>query len=255
VRATELNCGTLRPPGAAMVCRVLLLESVDGIALVDTGFGTGDVADPARLGPVRHLLRPALRREETAVAQLAARGIPASAVTDVVLTHGDLDHAGGITDFPGARVHLTAAELPAVRRRRGLLEAQRYRPAQWSPPPRLIGHPPGDGAWHGLPGAIDLSRWVPGVVMVPLPGHTAGHAGIAVRTDGGWLLHAGDALRSGTSLLTGTRPDVRLRQRLLAADPAALRATQGALARLLREHPEVRVVASHAPPSADPGRP
>lgn len=252
---TELNCGTLHPPGAVMVCRVLLLAGADGIALVDTGFGTADVADPGRLGPIRHLLRPALRREETALAQLAVRGIPATSVTDIVLTHGDLDHAGGITDFPGARVHLSAAELAAVRRRRGVLAAQRYRPAQWSGAPQLIGHGPGQGDWHGLPGAVDLSRWIPGVVMVPLAGHTAGHVGVAVRTDAGWLLHAGDALQSAASLRAGMRPDVRLRRRLLAADPAALRATQGALARLLREHPEVRVVASHSPPSAGPGGP
>lgn len=145
-----------------------------------------------------------------------------------------------------------AAELAAVRRRRGLLEAQRYRPAQWSPPPRLIVHRPGERAWHGLPGAIDLSEWIPGAVLVPLPGHTAGHAGVAVRTEEGWLLHAGDALQSAGSLVTGMRPDVRLRRRLLAADATALRATQGALARLRREHLEVRVVASHSPPSAGP---
>ena len=29
--------------------------------------------------------------------------------------------------------------------------------------------------------------------MVPLPGHTPGHAGVAIDTPEGWLLHAGDA--------------------------------------------------------------
>ena len=29
--------------------------------------------------------------------------------------------------------------------------------------------------------------------MIPLPGHTLGHCGIAVRTKDRWLLHAGDA--------------------------------------------------------------
>jgi glyoxylase-like metal-dependent hydrolase (beta-lactamase superfamily II) len=29
--------------------------------------------------------------------------------------------------------------------------------------------------------------------MIPLPGHTSGHCGIAVRSEGKWLLHAGDA--------------------------------------------------------------
>jgi glyoxylase-like metal-dependent hydrolase (beta-lactamase superfamily II) len=29
--------------------------------------------------------------------------------------------------------------------------------------------------------------------MIPLPGHTLGHCGIAVRAKDKWLLHAGDA--------------------------------------------------------------
>ena len=33
----------------------------------------------------------------------------------------------------------------------------------------------------------------PDILMIPLPGHTLGHCGIAVRTKDKWLLHAGDA--------------------------------------------------------------
>ncbi len=29
--------------------------------------------------------------------------------------------------------------------------------------------------------------------MIPLPGHSRGHCGVAVRADGQWLLHYGDA--------------------------------------------------------------
>ena len=31
------------------------------------------------------------------------------------------------------------------------------------------------------------------MLLVPLPGHSRGHAGVAVHTADGWLLHAGDA--------------------------------------------------------------
>ena len=31
------------------------------------------------------------------------------------------------------------------------------------------------------------------VLMVPLPGHSRGHVGVAVNTGSGWLLHCGDA--------------------------------------------------------------
>ena len=33
----------------------------------------------------------------------------------------------------------------------------------------------------------------PDILMIPLPGHTPGHCGIAVRAKDKWLLHAGDS--------------------------------------------------------------
>ena len=39
-----------------------------------------------------------------------------------------------------------------------------------------------------------LSGVPPEVLLVPLPGHTLGHAGVAIeRTSGNWVLQAGDA--------------------------------------------------------------
>jgi len=98
--------------------------------LVDTGFGLGDVADPA--GRLSHffltLLRPEFRAEMTAVQQVQRLGFAASDVTDIVLTHLDFDHAGGLDDFPNARVHLLAIERDCALRRASWLDRQRYRP-------------------------------------------------------------------------------------------------------------------------------
>lgn len=92
---------------------------------------------------------------------------------------------------------------------------------------------------------MDLGEIVPGMLLVPLPGHTAGHAGVAIPTGDGWLLHAGDAFHSPASLARGrNRPDVHLRQRLLAHDGPALRSTQRALSALSGD-PEVRIINSH----------
>lgn len=245
MRIHHLNCGTLHPGGAATVCHVLLLEVDARLVLVDAGFGMADVRDPRRLGPMRHVLGAALREEETASAQVRALGHDPAAVTDIVLTHADLDHAGGIGDFPAARVHLTAMEHVAVLRRRGLRESLRYRPAQWAHRPEVVGHPPGDGRWHGVAGVLELAEVAPGLLLVPLPGHTAGHAGVAVPVEDGWLLHAGDAAHSAASLRPGgTRPDVHLRQGLLAHDTAALRRTQRALSALAADG-GVRILTAH----------
>lgn len=245
VRIHHLNCGTLRPPGEAMVCHVLLIETGSRLVLVDTGFGTADVRDPRRLGPVRHVIGSALREEETAIAQIRAQGLDPAAVTDIVLTHGDLDHAGGIGDFPDARIHLLAEEHVAVHRRRGLLESQRYRPAQWAHHPLVTGHPPGEGRWMGLTRVVDLSEVAAGMLLVPLPGHTAGHAGVALPTADGWLLHAGDAFHSPASVEQGrNRLDVHVRQGLLAHDGPALRRTQRALSALAGRE-DLRMINAH----------
>ena len=59
----HLNCASFRPLlGAPMVAHCLLVERPEGLLLVDTGFGTGDLADPKRLGqPFRALVRPDAR--------------------------------------------------------------------------------------------------------------------------------------------------------------------------------------------------
>ena len=259
MRIHHLNCGTLRPPGESMVCHVLLLETGSRLVLVDSGFGTADVRDPRRLGPVRRVIGAALREEETAIAQIRSRGLDPADVGDIVLTHGDLDHAGGIGDFPQARIHLLAEEHVAIHRRRGLREAQRYRPLQWTHRPHLIGHPPGEGRWKGFEQVVDLGEVLPGMLLVPLPGHTAGHAGIAIPGGDGWLLHAGDAFHSPVSLEAGrSRPDVHLRQGLLAHAAPALRRTQRALS-ALSGAAEVQIINSHdrglweASRAAEPG--
>ncbi|WP_274918587.1 hypothetical protein [Streptomyces sp. WZ-12] len=47
--------------------------------------------------------------------------------------------------------------------------------------------------WYGFDAVRELDGLPPGILLVPLAGHTRGHAGVAVDTGRGWLLHAGDA--------------------------------------------------------------
>ncbi|MEM1032538.1 MAG: MBL fold metallo-hydrolase [Myxococcota bacterium] len=199
MRVHHLNCGTMCPParlvGGTLVCHVLLLEHDDGgLILCDTGFGSADVAAPSRLGSSRRLLRPALVEAETAVAQVRRLGFSPRDVRHVLLTHLDLDHAGGLSDFPQATVHLMAEEYEAAVVAPAWRDRARYVAAQWAHGPKWRQHTPRDGeSWEGFPRV----RPVPGlndeVALVPLPGHTPGHAGIAVRGETGWLLFAGDA--------------------------------------------------------------
>src|SRR5579884_2414908 len=101
VRIHHLNCGTMCPRGqrllsgrgsllgsAKLVCHVLLIEGPDGLTLVDTGFGTGDIRNRDKMdGAFKALTRPHLAPTETAIEQVKARGFQPEDVKHIVLTH------------------------------------------------------------------------------------------------------------------------------------------------------------------------
>ena len=84
---------------------------------MDTGIGMLDIADPmGRIGA--DAVSGAgfqFLEQATAVGKLRQRGLSALGVTHIVLTHADPDHAGGLSDFPNAHVHLSVAELRNIR--------------------------------------------------------------------------------------------------------------------------------------------
>ncbi|WP_156757587.1 MBL fold metallo-hydrolase [Actinokineospora pegani] len=210
MRVHHLDCGPMRPfggslldggPGgparaAALCCHVLLVESPDGLVLVDTGMSRGDLANPpGTLGrQFRMVARPLANPAHAAVEQIRGLGLDPAEVAHVLLTHMDLDHAGGLPDFPKATVHVLGDEFRAATARRTVAEKARYVPAQWAHQPAWRLHEPtGGDTWFGFDAVAPAAGLPDGFALVPLVGHTRGHAGIAVESDGGWLLHAGDA--------------------------------------------------------------
>ena len=174
----------------------LLLELADRLVLVDTGFGLNDVADPrGRLSPFfRILTSPEFREDMTAIRQIERLGFDAGDVSDIVLTHLDFDHAGGLDDFPDANVHLLETERQAALARTTVMDRQRYRPQQWSTRGNWIGYDQvGGESGFGFETGRGLRGLPPEILFVPLRGHTLGHAGVAIDGDEGWLLFAGDA--------------------------------------------------------------
>jgi glyoxylase-like metal-dependent hydrolase (beta-lactamase superfamily II) len=207
MRVHHLNCGTMRPAGgrlidgvggvlhrAEMVCHTLLIETGSGLVLVDTGFGTQGVARPFEwLGrPFIALVGAQLNRRETAAHQIVQLGYSAEDVRDIVVTHLDIDHAGGLADFPEATVHVSQEEYRAATAPRDAAERQRCRAAQFAHRPKWRPYATAGGRWFGFDAVRDLDG-LPDILFIPLAGHSGGHAGVAVDTGDGWLLHAGDA--------------------------------------------------------------
>lgn len=193
----HLNCGTMF--GGSVVSHCLLVEHDAGLVLVDTGFGRLDLARPdRRLGLSHRALMCRLDEGETAIRQIVDLGFQPTDVRDIVMTHLDYDHAGGLADFPWARVHVHEKELRAATRP-GTFDQVRYRRPQFDHHPQWQVLPEGTERWFGLRGAAEIPD-LPGILAIPLPGHTVGHIGVAVATDDRWLLHAGDAFYSGLQL-------------------------------------------------------
>ena len=264
MRVHHLNCLTMRPPGgrlvdgkgtplrtARLVAHVLLIETEQGLVLVDTGIGRADVADPkSRLGqPFLGLVRPALDPAETAHAQLTALGFDPADVRHIVLTHLDVDHAGGLADFPNAVVHAHADEVAAMRSPGTALERRRYRQAQFAHDPKFTGYDTVGEPWFGFDAIRKLDGLPEELLLVPLAGHTRGHCGVAVDTGAGWLLHAGDAYffhGEADPHRTSHTLGLTVFQRALAHDDKARLTNQERLRELVRDHSaEIEVFSAH----------
>jgi glyoxylase-like metal-dependent hydrolase (beta-lactamase superfamily II) len=263
VRIHHLNCGSLCPRGgrllggaggplspAPMCCHCLLIEGDDRLILVDTGLGVEDVNEPQRLGFMFNAMaQPRLEVAETALRQVVDMGYRPSDVRHIVPTHLDLDHAGGISDFPGAAVHVFAAELRAASNPSSLTERSRYRAAQIAAVKKWAAVKEEGESWLGF----SAVRAIPGtrdeVLLIPLPGHTRGHCGVAIRRSDDWLLHCGDAYFHHSEVEPGggaTPQGLRLFESLASVDNAQRRANQARLRELARlAAGAVKLICSH----------
>lgn len=264
MRVHHLNCGTDCPVGGALfdgrskgllghlVCHCLLIESSQGLVLVDTGYGLKDVREtyPRLSRPFKTLLNIRLREEETAIRQLQRLGFDPADVRHIVLTHLDFDHAGGLEDFPNAAIHLMDAELnAATQRRQGFIPKNRYRPMQFDEIRNWRRYQAGGEPWFGFEAVRQLQGLPPEILLVPLKGHTWGHAGVAVDTPDGWLLHAGDAYFYRDEVRRPERrctPGLRGYQTMMEVDRAARLENQARLRALsLDRSAGVRMICAH----------
>ncbi|GLZ34375.1 MBL fold metallo-hydrolase [Lentzea sp. NBRC 105346] len=254
MKVRHLNLGTMRPLllGAEMVCHSLLVETEQGLVLVDTGFGTHEVLEPREHMPwaVRAIMRPRLAMEETAAHQVVDLGYELTDVRHIVLTHLDFDHSGGLRDFPHATVHVLADELTAARNPVTRNEKQRYPAVQRAGVDNWATHTATGEPWFGFEAVRDIPGLPDDILLVPLIGHTRGHTGVAVKGDDKWLLHAGDAYFHRADMASPPKGPALLNvfQKQVQVIAGQRLSNQDRLRRLVAEHAdEVDVFCAHDP--------
>jgi glyoxylase-like metal-dependent hydrolase (beta-lactamase superfamily II) len=158
------------PVPLGMSANVLLIEVQGRRILVDSGSGLGDQAMPGQLW--------------TALRQA---GFPAESIDTVVISHFHMDHIGGLlnTDnqavFPNAHLITSRPEY-----------------SHWMSESFLAGLEPKRSArlrktFEQYANRLELvdpdTEIMPGICLIPLPGHTPGHCGIDLNSQGQRLLH------------------------------------------------------------------
>ena len=205
--------GVLRAAGAptdkiALSVDALLVKAPGRVMLFDTG-----------LGPKAH---------GALMAGLAKIGVAPDDVTDVFITHSHGDHVGGLLTadgqpaFPKADIHIAALEW------RWMQEQKDSKATVAAISSRTHPFQPG----------VEVA---PGVTSVALLGHTPGHVGYEIASDGQKLLDIGDLAHS--SIVSLAKPEWRVAFDDAPADAIAVR--KATLAQLADSH--TRVFAPHFP--------
>jgi N-acyl homoserine lactone hydrolase len=152
------------------------VEHPDGLVLVDTGMidSRPEIED---MQPTPHPLPDKL----------------VSRVAIVVNTHLHFDHCGGNRLFPGVPIHVQRRELADARTQEDYTIRE----------------------WVDFPGATYVehdgeAEILPGVRLVPAPGHTEGHQIVVVETDKGPVVLGGDVGYSFADIGQGDTPGKRL---------------------------------------------
>jgi glyoxylase-like metal-dependent hydrolase (beta-lactamase superfamily II) len=117
------------------------------------------------------------------LASLAKLGVSAQDVTDVFITHGHHDHTGGLVDADG-KPTFAKATIRMSEREWAAIQADPRAKAQMAPvASRVETFEPGRPV-------------LPGITPVALYGHTPGHTGYSITSEGKTLLDIGDVAHS-----------------------------------------------------------
>lgn len=160
ITITPIDVGELRAAGDGMPIFVHVIDHPDGRVLVDTGLTS---------------LHPAVADLDPRIRPLNEQGFDIDGIDMVVNTHLHFDHCGGNHLFAGKPIHVQRQELDDAR------TEPDYTIPEWVDPPG-VHYVPVDGVFELLPG----------VRLLPAPGHTRGSQIVVVGLGEHPVVIAGD---------------------------------------------------------------
>lgn len=181
----ERKCAATPDNHVRLANAAMLVQTPQGNVLIDTGLGN-KLTDRQR---AIHRVRAPWDLLEG----LIRLGLSREAISHVILTHGDFDHAGGVTMLGGTgELELTfPAAMHSMQRREWedvLAPSKRSTDAYW--PENFAGLVEGKNL-RLIDGEGEV---VPGIRLVRTGGHTRGHQAVWLESGGEAALHLGDLL-------------------------------------------------------------
>ena len=239
LRDTLAALGPRRRWSALPVPAFLVEHPSAGALLVDTGFHPSVVdgvrANMGRAGSLLYTVRTS--REQLVAAQLEARGIAASDVRTVVMTHLHIDHASAVSEFPAATFVVDRREWEAAATRgwRGGYHARQFDHAfDW----RAVDYEaPSIDSFATFGASFDLFG-DGSVRLLATPGHTAGHQSVLLRLGEREALLCGDAAFTWRTLRDGALP-------ALVADEHRFRRSLREIGQYLEQTPGALAIPGH----------
>lgn len=171
--------------------RCLLVEHDDGLVLVDSGVGNKESEKFIAIYAVENSGRDGPSQLEDAIVEA---GFRASDIKYIINTHLHFDHAGGNTfvELAGAQPELSFPNAVYVVQERELefalhtneRTAASYLPANFLPVTAA-------GRWRLVDGEAEL---IPGITLLPTPGHVPHHQSVLVSDGGQTACFVGDLI-------------------------------------------------------------